>query len=41
MVMSIGEDGKIKRIDEYYHKFWDEGVRETEYTRMEGGSLKV
>lgn len=40
MIVKISEDGKIQRIDEYYHRYWDEGVQEDEYVRMEGASLK-
>jgi hypothetical protein len=41
LVMKIDDDGKIKRIDEYYNKAWDQGVKEEEYTIMKGGSLKL
>lgn len=40
MVMEINTEGKIKRIDEYYNKQWDDGVREGEYNVLKGASLK-
>ena len=40
MVMEIDEQGKVKRIDEYYNKRWDDGVREAEYNVLKGASLK-
>lgn len=41
-VVKISEEGKIIRIDEYDHRYWDEGRGEAEYVRMttEGASLK-
>lgn len=40
MVVEIGEDGKINRIDEYYNRRWDDGVAEREYAVMKGPSAK-
>ena len=40
MVVEVDQDGLIRRIDEYYNKAWDDGVREAEYVVMKGGSLK-
>ncbi len=40
MVMEIDAEGKIRRIDEYYNKRWDDGSREEEYAVMSGPSLK-
>jgi hypothetical protein len=40
MVMEIDEQGLITRIDEYYNRRWDDGVRETEYVVLTGPSLK-
>lgn len=40
MVMEIDEQGKVKRIDEYYNKRWDDGVREEEYAVLKGASFK-
>lgn len=40
-VMKIDDIGKIGRIDEYYNKAWDEGVHETQYVTIKGGSLKA
>lgn len=40
MVMEIDEGGLVTRIDEYYNRRWDEGVREGEYAVVKGGSLK-
>lgn len=31
MIMEIDENGKIKRIDEYYNKLWDQGIQEDKY----------
>ena len=31
MLIEIGEDGLIERIDEYYSRRWDEGVEEGRY----------
>jgi len=40
MIIQIDDLGKITRIDEYYNKQWDEGVREEEYLVLKGASLK-
>lgn len=40
MVMEIGEDGKIGRIDEYYNRRWDDAIAEAEYAVMKGASRK-
>ncbi|KAF2169557.1 hypothetical protein M409DRAFT_19969 [Zasmidium cellare ATCC 36951] len=32
--VKISEAGKITRIDEYDHRYWDEGVHESSYKRM-------
>lgn len=40
MVMVIDAQGKIKRIDEYYNKRWDDGIRERDYTVVIGPSVQ-
>lgn len=39
-VVDIDESGRIKRIDEYYNKRWDDGIPEQDYVVMKGDSLK-
>lgn len=34
MVVAVDIDGKITRIDEYYNKKWDDGIRENNYIIM-------
>lgn len=31
MIIAIDANGKITRIDEYYNKLWDQGIREDKY----------
>jgi hypothetical protein len=40
-VMNITDAGKIRRIDEYYNRQWDEGIPEQSYAVMKGKSLKL
>jgi hypothetical protein len=41
MILKINlETEKIERIDEYYNKRWDDGIREEEYTIMKAASMK-
>jgi hypothetical protein len=39
--MNITNAGKIRRIDEYYNRQWDEGIPEESYAVMKGKSLKL
>lgn len=32
--VKISDAGKITRIDEYDHRYWDEGVHESSYKQM-------
>ena len=41
MVLEIDDDGRIRRIDEYYNKQWDDGVAEQDYTVLKGASMKL
>lgn len=40
MLIEIDDQGLITRIDEYYNKRWDDGIREREYTVLDGPSTK-
>ena len=40
MIFDIDQSGKIRRIDEYYNKRWDDGIHETEYAVLKGASLR-
>lgn len=38
--MAVDDTGRIKRLDEYYIKRWDDGIPEQEYVVMKGDSMK-
>lgn len=40
MVFQIDDNGKFTRIDEYYNKHWEDGVRDQDYLVMKGASMK-
>jgi hypothetical protein len=39
MIIEIDDNGQITRIDEYYNKKWDEGIREDRYAVLTGPSV--
>jgi hypothetical protein len=41
MLIQIDERGRITRIDEYYNKQWDDGIREEQYVVLKSASLKA
>ncbi|KAK5049098.1 hypothetical protein LTR84_005521 [Exophiala bonariae] len=40
MVLQIDGGGIITRIDEFYNKHWEDGIREQDYLVMKGASMK-
>ena len=40
LILEIDAEGKVRRIDEYVRKDWDEGLGEEEYVVMRGASVK-
>lgn len=40
MVFQIDDNGQFTRIDEYYNKHWEDGVRDQDYLVMKGASMK-
>jgi hypothetical protein len=41
MLIEIDQGGLVTRIDEYYNKKWDEGIREQQYAVIRGASMKA
>ena len=40
MLMEIDEEGKIRVIDEYYNRVWEDGIAREEYLVLRGSGLK-
>ncbi len=41
MIIAVDDGGRITRIDEYYNKKWDDGIREEKYFVLKGAGLKA
>ena len=40
MVMEIDGEGKIREIDEYYNRVWEDGIPREEYLVLRGSGMK-
>ncbi|OQU98131.1 SnoaL-like domain-containing protein [Cladophialophora immunda] len=40
MLIEVDDGGLITRIDEYYNRNWDNGIREQQYALLKGASLR-